>query len=123
MSEPGLVDAVLDEGLVDVHGDDLAQRQPGLRLFAIGALELDDLRQLRLDFLVRDLDPQVVRLLLCRLQCLLVLVKGLPLAYNRDLQEDKVPLFDAFDTVSACLKLAAALVRNARSNPNRGGAI
>ena len=35
------------------------------------------------------------------LQQLLVLVKGLPLAYNRDLQEDKVALFDAFDTVAA----------------------
>ena len=33
------------------------------------------------------------------LQTLLVLVKGLPLAYNRDLQEDKQPLFDSFDTV------------------------
>ena len=31
---------------------------------------------------------------------LLALVKGLPLAYNRDLQEDKLPVFDAFDTVS-----------------------
>ena len=35
------------------------------------------------------------------LQTLLVLVKGLPLAYNRDLQEDKEPLFDSFDTVRA----------------------
>ncbi len=42
------------------------------------------------------------------LNTLLVLVKGLPLAYNRDLQEDKEPLFDAFDTVDACLDLAAA---------------
>ena len=32
---------------------------------------------------------------------LLVLIKGLPLAYNRDLQEDKEPLFDSFDTVLA----------------------
>ena len=30
--QPGLVDAILDEGLVDVHGDNFAQRQPGLRL-------------------------------------------------------------------------------------------
>lgn len=45
------------------------------------------------------------------LQQLLVLVKGLPLAYNRDLQEDKEALFDAFDTVSASLELAAALIR------------
>src|SRR5512147_1130229 len=46
MSQPGLVDAVPDKGLVDVHGDDLAQRQPSLRLVAIGPLQLDDLRQL-----------------------------------------------------------------------------
>jgi argininosuccinate lyase len=44
------------------------------------------------------------------LQTLLVLVKGLPLAYNRDLQEDKPPIFDSFDTVRACLELAAPLV-------------
>lgn len=44
------------------------------------------------------------------LQTLLVLVKGLPLAYNRDLQEDKPPLFDAFDTVEACLELAEPIV-------------
>ncbi|MFM9117558.1 MAG: argininosuccinate lyase, partial [Planctomycetota bacterium] len=50
------------------------------------------------------------------LQTLLVLVKGLPLAYNRDLQEDKVPLFDSFDTVEACLELAAAIVLGARLN-------
>jgi argininosuccinate lyase len=48
------------------------------------------------------------------LQQLLVLVKGLPLAYNRDLQEDKHALFDAFDTVDLSLELAAALVRDTR---------
>ncbi|MBL8793205.1 MAG: argininosuccinate lyase [Planctomycetia bacterium] len=48
------------------------------------------------------------------LQQLLVLVKGLPLAYNRDLQEDKTALFDAFDTVSASLELAAALIRETK---------
>ena len=47
------------------------------------------------------------------LQALLVLIKGLPLAYNRDLQEDKERLFDSFDTVEACLALAAPLVSGA----------
>jgi argininosuccinate lyase len=47
------------------------------------------------------------------LQTLLVLIKGLPLAYNRDLQEDKPALFDSFDTVEACLELAAPLVAGA----------
>jgi argininosuccinate lyase len=46
------------------------------------------------------------------LQQLMLLVKGLPLAYNRDLQEDKEAVFDAFDTVSASLELAAALVHD-----------
>src|SRR5437667_5383394 len=48
------------------------------------------------------------------LQHLLILVKGLPLAYNRDLQDDKVALFDAHDTVAASLELAAPLVRETR---------
>jgi argininosuccinate lyase len=47
------------------------------------------------------------------LNTLLVLIKGLPLAYNRDLQEDKEPLFDAVDTVEACLHLAAVVVDGA----------
>ena len=50
------------------------------------------------------------------LQTLLVLMKGLPLAYNRDMQEDKPPLFDAFDTVAACLEIAAPLVAGAELN-------
>ena len=50
------------------------------------------------------------------LQTMMVLTKGLPLAYNRDLQEDKPPLFDAFDTVMACLEIAAPLVEGARLN-------
>ena len=44
------------------------------------------------------------------LQTLMLLVKNLPLAYNRDLQEDKPPLFDSFDTVQAMLELAAPIV-------------
>ncbi len=47
------------------------------------------------------------------LQQAIVLLKGLPLAYNRDMQEDKEPLFDSFDTVVACLQLAAPVVEGA----------
>jgi argininosuccinate lyase len=50
------------------------------------------------------------------LQTLLVLVKGLPLAYNRDLQEATRPLMDSFDAVSASLELAASLVAAAELN-------
>ena len=44
------------------------------------------------------------------LMSLLTLVKGLPLTYNRDLQEDKEPVFDAVDTVSASLSIMAELM-------------
>jgi argininosuccinate lyase len=50
------------------------------------------------------------------LQSLLVLIKGLPLAYNRDLQEDKERVFDSADTVGACLELAAAVVTGTELN-------
>ena len=41
---------------------------------------------------------------------LLILMKSLPMAYNRDLQEDKLAMFSAFDTVKACLELTPAIV-------------
>ena len=44
------------------------------------------------------------------LNTLLVLMKGQPLAYNRDNQEDKPPIFDAHDTVNASLRLFAAML-------------
>ena len=46
------------------------------------------------------------------LMTLITLMKGLPLTYNRDLQEDKEPVFDAVDTVSACLAIMAELLQN-----------
>ncbi|HEY9810211.1 MAG TPA: argininosuccinate lyase [Halomicronema sp.] len=45
------------------------------------------------------------------LQGMLVLMKGLPLAYNKDLQEDKEALFDAVKTVKACLEAMTILMR------------
>lgn len=45
------------------------------------------------------------------LQALLVLMKGLPLAYNKDLQEDKEALFDSANTVKACLEAMTILLR------------
>jgi argininosuccinate lyase len=41
---------------------------------------------------------------------LLTTLKGLPLAYNKDMQEDKESIFDAFDTVKMCLKVFAPMV-------------
>jgi argininosuccinate lyase len=53
------------------------------------------------------------------LLALLTVLKGLPLAYNRDLQEDKTPLFDSVDTVYASLEILAALVPRLRVRADR----
>lgn len=50
---------------------------------------------------------------------MLVTMKGLPLAYNRDMQEDKRPLFDAFDTVEDCLEVLAGAIATARFSAER----
>ena len=50
---------------------------------------------------------------------LLTVMKGLPLAYNRDLQEDKEPLFDTVDTVRQSLRILARLWENVKVNGER----
>lgn len=71
----------------------------------------------------QKINPDVLELIrgktgrvLGNLQALLVLIKGLPLAYNRDLQEDKRPLFDSVATVESCLRLAIPVVEGAELN-------
>jgi argininosuccinate lyase len=53
------------------------------------------------------------------LVALLALMKGLPLTYNRDMQEDKEPLFDAADTLRGSLEVMAALIGAMRPRPER----
>jgi argininosuccinate lyase len=47
---------------------------------------------------------------------LLAMLKGLPLAYNKDTQEDKEAVFDAFDTTRACLEMSALVLGNVKLN-------
>jgi argininosuccinate lyase len=53
------------------------------------------------------------------LHTLLTLVKGLPMTYNRDLQEDKPPVFDSFDQVSICAEVLEGTVRGMAFNRGR----
>ena len=50
---------------------------------------------------------------------ILTLLKGLPSAYNKDLQEDKEPLFDALDTLLMALPIAAGVISTLRVNGDR----
>jgi argininosuccinate lyase len=51
------------------------------------------------------------------LMSLLTTLKGLPLTYNRDMQEDKEPVFDAVDTVKSALEVFTGMFAEARVNP------
>ena len=91
-----------------------------------GFLELPDAYCTGSSIMPQKKNPDVLELIrgktarvLGSLQTLLVLVKGLPLAYNRDLQEDKRPIFDAFDTVAASLEMAELIVAGARLRRDR----
>jgi len=53
---------------------------------------------------------------------LATVLKGLPLAYDRDLQEDKVALFAAVDNAAGCLEAAALLAANLELDPDRAAA-
>jgi argininosuccinate lyase len=50
------------------------------------------------------------------LMALLTVMKSLPLAYNKDMQEDKEPLFDTIDTIKGSLKIFADMIREMRVN-------
>jgi argininosuccinate lyase len=50
---------------------------------------------------------------------LLTVMKGLPLAYGKDMQEDKAPVFDAADTLELCLAAATGIVRDMRPDAER----
>ena len=56
------------------------------------------------------------------LTSLLVTMKGLPMTYNRDMQEDKIPLFEAADEVSGSLEMARVVAESAQLRPERPAA-
>ena len=47
----------------------------------------------------------------------LMTLKGLPSTYNKDLQEDKEPLFDTVDNLSACLQIAEGVIATLEVRP------
>ncbi|MFC1527006.1 hypothetical protein ACFL6X_09390 [Candidatus Latescibacterota bacterium] len=56
---------------------------------------------------IGDVGPVVLGRVYGNLMALLTAMKGVPLTYSKDLQEDKEPLFDSFDTVEMCLAVFA----------------
>jgi len=116
-----LLEFVFDLSLIALHLSGWAEEWVLWATTEFNFLELPDAFCTGSSIMPHKKNPDVLELIRGKaarvvgdLQQLLVLVRGLPLAYNRDLQEDKVALFDAHDTVAASLELAAALVRETR---------
>jgi argininosuccinate lyase len=89
-------------------------------------VELDDAYTTGSSIMPQKKNPDVAEL--CRgktgrvygsLNTILTVMKGLPLSYNRDLQEDKEPLFDCVDTLGDSLEVFAGMIKTAKFKPER----
>jgi len=116
-----LCELVFDCSMIMVHLSRLAEDWIFFAGSEAGLLSFDDAVTTGSSLMPQKKNPDLMELLRGKtgrvigdLNGLLILLKGLPLAYNKDLQEDKQSLFDALDTTGLCLKVAALAVRSAR---------
>jgi len=91
-----------------------------------GYLELDDAYSTGSSIMPQKKNPDVAELVRAKtgrvyghLVAMLTVLKGLPLAYNKDLQEDKEALFDTVDTLQSCLQVLAGLLASSKVNEGR----
>ena len=116
-----LLEFVFDLSLIAVHLSGWAEEWIIWSTTEFNFLELPDAFCTGSSIMPHKKNPDVLELIrgksgrvIGTLNQLLILVKALPLAYNRDLQEDKAALFDAFDTVVGCLAVAAPMVEQTK---------
>lgn len=116
-----LAEAIFSMSLIAVHLSGWAEEWILWCTTEFGFLKLPDAYTTGSSIMPQKRNPDVLELIrgksarvIADVQQILTLLKGLPMAYNRDLQEDKLAFFDAFDTVYACLELAPSIVRLAR---------
>src|SRR5438552_586608 len=116
-----VIEFVFDLSLIAIHLSGWAEEWILWATTEFGFLELPDSFCTGSSIMPHKKNPDVLELIRGKvgqvtgsLQQLLMLVKGLPLAYNRDLQHDKKALFDAYDTVLSALEVVAPLVQETR---------
>jgi argininosuccinate lyase len=116
-----LAEAIFDLSLIAVHLSGWAEEWILWCTTEFGFLKLPDAYTTGSSIMPQKRNPDVLELIrgksarvIADVTQILTLLKGLPMAYNRDLQEDKLAFFDAFDTVYACVELAPSIVRRAK---------
>ena len=112
--------------LLGVHLSRLGEEIVWWASVEVGFVHLDDAWATGSSMMPQKKNPDVAELararagrLIGNLTGLLATLKGLPLAYNRDLQEDKEPLFDSLAQVQGALAALAGLLRTARFDEAR----
>ena len=115
-----VAEALFDLALLGVHLSRLGEEVILWSTAEFGFLGLDDAYSTGSSMLPQKKNPDIAELvrgkagrLIGHLTGLLATLKGLPLSYNRDLQEDKEPLFDAVDTVLLALPALSGLLATA----------
>ena len=121
-----VAEALFDLALLGVHLSRIGEEVVLWSSAEFGFLRLDDAWATGSSMLPQKKNPDVAELargksgrLIGHLTGLLVTLKGLPLAYNRDLQEDKEPLFDAVEQVNLALAALAGLLATATFDAGR----
>jgi argininosuccinate lyase len=115
-----VAEALFDLALLGVHLSRIGEEVVLWSTEEFGFLRLDDAYATGSSMLPQKKNPDIAELargksgrLIGHLTGLLTTLKGLPLSYNRDLQEDKEPLFDAVDQVRLALSALAGLMASA----------
>ncbi|HTU74107.1 MAG TPA: argininosuccinate lyase [Trebonia sp.] len=133
---PNSMDAVADRdfaaefcfaaALIGVHLSRLGEEIVLWSSQEFGWIEIDDTYATGSSIMPQKKNPDVAELargkagrLIGDVTALLTTLKGLPLTYNRDLQEDKEPVFDAVDTLLLVLPAMAGLIATLRINTRR----
>jgi argininosuccinate lyase len=121
-----VAEALFDLALTGIHLSRIGEEWVLWTSDELGFARLDDAYATGSSMLPQKKNPDIAELargkagrLIGDLTGLLVTLKGLPLAYNRDLQEDKEPLFDAVDQVSLGLGAIAGMIATATFVPER----
>jgi argininosuccinate lyase len=116
-----VAETLFDLALLGVHLSRLGEEFVLFSTTEFGFYELDDAWSTGSSMLPQKKNPDIAELargkagrLIGHLTGFLATLKGLPFAYNRDLQEDKEPLFDAFDQVTRALVAVRGLVDTVR---------
>ncbi|MFQ6058183.1 MAG: argininosuccinate lyase [Anaerolineae bacterium] len=121
-----VVELLLCAALLQIHLSRLAEDLILFSTAEFGFIQLDEAYATGSSLMPHKVNPDALELvrgktgrMVGNLISLLVVLKGLPSTYNKDLQEDKEPLFDALDTLEMELPIVAGVIRTLQVNGER----